>query len=195
VRMLYLSPSRDEYYIVAAGNSLALNRGIQKEQVVPARYRQEFLTIEWEQVHLRSIFPFQYFSIGASLIPFIEHNDANRALMSSNMQRQAVPLSRSEKCIVGTGLERQAALDSGALAIAEHEGKIIYTDTDKILLSGKGDILSIPLVMYQRSNKNTCMHQKGTNFSRRCCYSKKTTAARKRMLQENGCALAQRLSR
>nr|YP_010924238.1 RNA polymerase beta subunit [Wunderlichia mirabilis]WKB10997.1 RNA polymerase beta subunit [Wunderlichia mirabilis] len=159
-RMLYLSPGRDEYYMVAAGNSLALNQGIQEEQVVPARYRQEFLTIAWEQVHLRSIFSFQYFSIGASLIPFIEHNDANRALMSSNMQRQAVPLSQSEKCIVGTGLERQAALDSGALAIAEHEGKIIYTDTDKILLSVNGDTLSIPLVMYQRSNKNTCIHQK-----------------------------------
>ncbi|KAL7600095.1 hypothetical protein Lser_V15G26597 [Lactuca serriola] len=71
-----------------------------------------------------------------------------------------VPLSQSEKCIVGTGLEGQAALDSGALAIAEHEGEIIYTDTDKILLSGNGDTLRIPLVMYQRSNKNTCMHQK-----------------------------------
>ncbi|KAJ7941502.1 DNA-directed RNA polymerase subunit beta [Quillaja saponaria] len=160
VQMLYLSPSRDEYYMVATGNSLALNRGIQEEQVVPARYRQEFLTIAWEQVHLRSIFPFQYFSIGASLIPFIEHNDANRALMSSNMQRQAVPLSQSEKCIVGTGLERQVALDSGVPAIAEHEGKIVYTDTDKIIFSGNGDTLSIPLVMYERSNKNTCMHQK-----------------------------------
>lgn len=160
VQMLYLSPSRDEYYMVASGNSLALNQGIQEEQVVPSRYRQEFLTIAWEQVHLRSIFPFQYFSIGASLVPFIEHNDANRALMSSNMQRQAVPLSQSEKCIVGTGLERQAALDSGVLAIAEHGGKIIYIDTDKIILSGNGDTLSISLVKYQRSNKNTCMHQK-----------------------------------
>ncbi|KAM3357009.1 hypothetical protein P3S68_023723 [Capsicum galapagoense] len=160
VRMLYLSPGRDEYYMVAAGNSLALNQDIQEEQVVPARYHQEFLTIAWEQVHLRSIFPFQYFSIGASLIPFIEHNDANRALMSSNMQRQAVPLSRSEKCIVGIGLERQAALDSGALAIAEREGRVVYTNTDTILLAGNGDILSIPLVIYQRSNKNTCMHQK-----------------------------------
>nr|ATG26606.1 RNA polymerase beta subunit [Cyphia bulbosa var. bulbosa] len=159
-RMLYLSPGRDEYYMVAAGNSLALNRGIQEEQVVPARYCQEFLTIAWEEIHLRSIFSFQYFSIGASLIPFIEHNDANRALMSSNMQRQAVPLSRSEKCIVGTGLERQVALDSGALAIAKHAGKIIYTDIDKILLSGNGDTLTIPLVRYDRSNKNTCMHQK-----------------------------------
>nr|WRH31664.1 RNA polymerase beta subunit [Pereskia aculeata] len=160
VQMLYLSPSRDEYYTVASGNSLALDQGIREERVVPARYRQEFLTIAWEQVQLRSIFPFQYFSIGVSLIPFIEHNDANRALMSSNMQRQAVPLSQSEKCIVGTGLERQVALDSGVLAIAEHEGKIISIDTDKIILSGNGDTLSIPLVMYQRSNKNTCMHQK-----------------------------------
>nr|UUA69144.1 RNA polymerase beta subunit [Parnassia gansuensis] len=160
-RMLSLSPNRDEYYMIAAGNSLALSRGIQEDQVVPARYRQEFLTIAWEQVHLRSIFPFQYFSIGASLIPFIEHNDANRALMSSNMQRQAVPLSQSEKCIVGTGVEQQVALDSGVSAIAEHEGRIIYTDTDKIFLLGNGDILSIPLVMYQRSNKNTYMHQKG----------------------------------
>ncbi|XVF50387.1 hypothetical protein PTKIN_Ptkin04bG0095700 [Pterospermum kingtungense] len=103
-QMLYLSPSRDEYYMV----------------------------------HLRSIFPFQYFSIGASLIPFIEHNDVNRALMSSNMQRQAVPLSRSEKCTVGTGLERQVALDSGVPALADHEGKIISTNTDKIILSADG---------------------------------------------------------
>ncbi|OMP13624.1 DNA-directed RNA polymerase, subunit 2 [Corchorus olitorius] len=100
--------------MVAAGNSLALNQGIQEEQVVPARYRQEFLTIAWEQVHLRSIFPFQYFSIGASLIPLIEHNDANRALMSSNMQRQAVPLSRSEKCIVGTGLNARCSRFRGS---------------------------------------------------------------------------------
>uniref|UniRef100_A0AAU6PCX0 DNA-directed RNA polymerase subunit beta n=1 Tax=Dianthus alpinus TaxID=1532765 RepID=A0AAU6PCX0_9CARY len=159
VQMLFLSPSRDEYFRVSTGNSLALNQCIQEEQVVPARYRQDFLTIAWEQAHLRSIFPFQYFSIGASLIPFIEHNDANRALMSSNMQRQAVPLSKSEKCIVGTGLERQAALDSGVLAIVEHEGKILYNNTDKIILSGNGDTQSIPLVLYQRSNKNTCMHQ------------------------------------
>nr|AKZ31163.1 RNA polymerase beta subunit [Goodenia micrantha] len=159
-RMIFLAPDRDEYYMLAAGNSLSLNQGIQDEQAVSARYRQEFLTVAWEQVHLRSLFSFQYFSIGASLIPFIEHNDANRALMSSNMQRQAVPLSKSEKCIVGTGLEGQAALDSGTLAIADQEGKIFYTKTDKILLSGNGDPLSIPLVLYQRSNKKTCMHQK-----------------------------------
>ncbi|CAN6454001.1 unnamed protein product [Victoria cruziana] len=159
-RMVYLSPSRDEYYIVAARNSLALTWCLQEEEVGPARYRQKFLTIAWEHIHLRNIYPFQYFSIGASLIPFIEHNDSNRALMSSNMQHQAVPLSQSEKCIVGTGLERQATFDSGGSAIAKCEGKIIYTDAEKIVLSGNGDTISILLVMYQHSNKNTCMHQK-----------------------------------
>ncbi|KAJ8425421.1 hypothetical protein Cgig2_032221 [Carnegiea gigantea] len=114
-QMLYLSPSREEYYMVASGNSLALKQGIQEEQVVPARYRQEFLTIAWEQ---------------------------------------------SEKCIVGTRLERQAVLDLGVLAIAYHEGKIFYINTNKIILSDNGDTLSIPLVMYQHPNKNTCMHQK-----------------------------------
>ncbi|CAN7073270.1 unnamed protein product [Brassica oleracea var. botrytis] len=72
--------------------------------------------------------------------------------MSSTMQRQAVPLSRSEKCIVGTGLESQVALDSGVPTIAKHEGKIFYTDTEKIILSGNENTVSIPLIMYQRSN-------------------------------------------
>ncbi|KMT13509.1 hypothetical protein BVRB_4g082890 [Beta vulgaris subsp. vulgaris] len=84
------------------------------------------------------------------------------------MQRQAVPLSQPEKCIVGTGLERQVALDSGVLAIAEHEGNIIYTNTDKIVLSSNGNTISIPLVMYQRSNKNTCMHQKSQIPREKC---------------------------
>nr|AKF43109.1 RNA polymerase beta subunit [Pelargonium tetragonum] len=159
VRMLYLSSRKEEYYMIGTGNSLALNQGIQEEQILPARYRQEFLTIAWEQVHFRSVFPFQYFSIGASLIPFLEHNDANRALMSSNMQRQAVPLSRSEKCIVGTGLEGQVALDSGIPLITEHAGKIISTHTDKILLSVNGETLSSPLVLSERSNRNTWIHQ------------------------------------
>ena len=83
----------------------------------------------------------------------MEHNDANRALMSSNMQRQTVPLSRSEKCIVGTGLERHVARDLGVVAIAEHEGKIMYTNTDNIIFSGNVYTRRIPLVLYQRSNR------------------------------------------
>nr|AHB38646.1 RNA polymerase beta subunit [Trithuria filamentosa] len=167
-QMVYLSPRRDEYYRVGTGNSLALNRGIQEEEAVPAQYRQEFLTIAWEQIQLRNISPLQYFSLGASLIPFMEHNDANRALMGSNMQRQAVPLYQCEKCIVGTGLEGQVALDSGNSAIAEGAGKIIYTDAEKILiLSGNGDTITIPLVVYQRSNQNTWMHQKSQVYRKK----------------------------
>lgn len=159
-QLLYLSPSRDEYVGVTFESLLTVNTSSPEEQNLPARYRQEFLNLAWERVHIRNIFPCQFFSLGTALIPFIEHNDGNRALMSSTMQRQAVPLLRSERCIVGTGLERQVALDSGVLAIAEYEGKIISTDTDKILFSGNEDTLSIPLIKYQRSNKNTCMHQK-----------------------------------
>ncbi|PHT28539.1 DNA-directed RNA polymerase subunit beta [Capsicum baccatum] len=114
VQMLYLSPGRDEYYMVAVGNSLAFNQDIQEEQVVPARYRQEFLTIAWEQ------------------------------------QRQVFPLSSFEKCIVGTGLERQGALDSRALAIAECEGRVVYTNTDMIILAGRSIIVVGPLLSLHR---------------------------------------------
>lgn len=160
--MVYLLPGEDEdeYYRIATGNSLALNQGIQEEQITPARYRQEFIVIAWEQIHFRSIFPFQYFSVGVSLIPFLEHNDANRALMGSNMQRQAVPLFRPEKCIAGTGLEGQAALDSGSVAIATQEGRIEYIDAVNITSSVNGDTVRTELVIYQRSNTNTCTHQK-----------------------------------
>ena len=160
--MVYLLPGEDEdeYYRIATGNSLALNQGIQEEQITPARYRQEFIVIAWEQIHFRSIFPFQYFSVGVSLIPFLEHNDANRALMGSNMQRQAVPLFQPEKCIAGTGLEGQAALDSGSVAIATQEGRIEYIDAVNITSSVNGDTVRTELVIYQRSNTNTCTHQK-----------------------------------
>ena len=159
--LIYLSAGEDEYYRIATGNCLALDQDTQKIQITPARYRQEFLAIAWEQIHLRSIYPLQYFSVGASLIPFLEHDDANRALMGSNMQRQAVPLMKLEKCIVGTGLESQAALDSGSVIIAKQSGKILYTDGEKI------DSIDINkkktttfLTIYQRSNNSTCMHQK-----------------------------------
>jgi DNA-directed RNA polymerase subunit beta len=117
--IIHLLAGEDEYHRIAMGNFLALDQRTRKVQVTPACYRQEFLAIAWEQIHLRGIYPLQYFSVGASLIPFLEHNDVNRALMGSNMQRQAVPLLESEKCIVGTCLESQAALDSGSVAIAK----------------------------------------------------------------------------
>nr|YP_009667958.1 RNA polymerase beta subunit [Jubula hutchinsiae]QCW58734.1 RNA polymerase beta subunit [Jubula hutchinsiae] len=155
-----LSAGEDEYYRIAIGNRLALDPNNREEQITAARYRQDFIAIAWEQVHFRNIFPLQYFSVGASLIPFLEHNDANRALMGSNMQRQAVPLLQTEKCIVGTGIESQIALDSGSLIVSIKGGKIQYIDNDKITLSLKKKIKNTNLIIYERSNNSTCLHQK-----------------------------------
>nr|QWW92927.1 RNA polymerase beta subunit [Delavayella serrata] len=159
-KILNLSAGEDEYYRIGTGNCLALDEHNRDEFVSPARYRQDFAAIAWEQIQLRSIFPLQYFSVGASLIPFLEHNDANRALMGSNMQRQAVPLLQTEKCIVGTGIEIQTALDSGSVNVAGIDGKIHYIDNNKITLSGNEKTINTNLIIYQRSNNNTCMHQK-----------------------------------
>lgn len=159
-KIFNLSAGEDEYYRIATGNCLALDENTREELITPARYRQDFVAITWEQIHLRSIFPLQYFSVGASLIPFLEHNDANRALMGSNMQRQAVPLSKTEKCIVGTGMESQTALDSGSVIVARTGGKIDYIDGDKITLSLNKKEINTNLIIYQRSNNNTCLHQK-----------------------------------
>nr|UPM51619.1 RNA polymerase beta subunit [Takakia lepidozioides] len=159
--IIYLSAGEDEYYRIATGNCLALDQGTQEIQVTPARYRQEFVAIAREQIHPRSFYPLQYFSVGASPIPSLEHNDANRALMGSNMQRQAVPLPKPEKCIVGTGLEGQAAPDSGSVAVAKQGGKINYIDGEKItLLIENEEEIDTNLIIYQRSNNSTCMHQK-----------------------------------
>uniref|UniRef100_A0AAT9USX6 DNA-directed RNA polymerase subunit beta n=1 Tax=Pallavicinia longispina TaxID=280536 RepID=A0AAT9USX6_9MARC len=159
-RIINLSAGEDEYYRIATGNSLALDLNDREEQITPARYRQDFVAIAWEQVHLRSIFPLQYFSVGSSLIPFLEHNDANRALMGSNMQRQAVPLLKPEKCIVGTGIEGQAALDSGSLTVSVEGAKIHYIDSKRITLLVDTEKIYTNLIVYQRSNNSTCIHQK-----------------------------------
>lgn len=167
-KIINLSAGEDEYYRIATGNCLALDQGTQKIQITPARYRQEFLAIAWEQIHLRSIYPLQYFSVGVSLIPFLEHNDANRALMGSNMQRQAVPLIKLEKCIVGTGLESQVALDSGNVMITKQSEKIMYTDGKKIsLLNNTNETVNTHLIIYQRSNNSTCIHQKPQVISKK----------------------------
>nr|QYB21715.1 RNA polymerase beta subunit [Lagarostrobos franklinii]BBF90894.1 RNA polymerase beta chain [Lagarostrobos franklinii] len=161
--MVSLLPGEDEYYRIATGNYLALNHGIQEEQFTPAQYQQEFLVLAWEQIHFRSIFPSQYFSVGVCLVPFLEHNDANRALMGSNMQRQAVASFQPEKCIVGTGLEGQAALDSGSVAIATQKGSIKYIDAGNItsyVSHTRKKRKRTELALYQRSNSNTCIHQK-----------------------------------
>nr|YP_009549524.1 RNA polymerase beta subunit [Histiopteris incisa]AYW16683.1 RNA polymerase beta subunit [Histiopteris incisa] len=164
-------PTEDDYYRVATENSLISDWRTREKELVPVRYQQEFLSVLWEQVDFRSIHPLHYFSIGASLIPFIEHNDANCALTGSTMQRQAVPLVKPDRCIVGTGLESQVALDSGSVAVSGQEGQIQYIDGNRIELSAihkatsDEEILRVTnnkLKIYERSNNNTCIHQKST---------------------------------
>nr|AOV84673.1 RNA polymerase b-subunit [Actinostachys pennula] len=161
-QVVNLSSVEDDYYQVAAGNLLISEWRTRGKETIPVRYRQEFPTVMWEQVGFRSIHPLQNFSIGASLIPFIEHNDANRALMGSTTQRQAVPPSRPERRIVGTGLEGQVASDSGSVTVSEQEGRVQYVDGSEISLSlnnGKG-VANTRLKVYGRSNSNTCINQR-----------------------------------
>nr|WRK68001.1 RNA polymerase beta subunit [Phylloglossum drummondii] len=152
-----------EYSRIATEACLAVSpeKDGNREIFTVAQLQQEFLTTSWDRIKLRIISPLQYFSVGVCLIPFLEHNDANRALMGSNMQRQAVPLFEPERCIVGTGLEGQVALDSGSVVITEQGGKVDYADGKEItlLVNGEGTT-NTKLITYQRSNNNTCMHQK-----------------------------------
>nr|YP_010451499.1 RNA polymerase beta subunit [Schizaea pusilla]UTV01473.1 RNA polymerase beta subunit [Schizaea pusilla] len=161
-RVVDLPSGKDYSYQVATGNSLISEWRTRGKEPIPVRYRQEFSTVMREQVGFRNIHPLQNFSIGASLIPFIEHNDANRALMGPTTQRQAVPLSRPERCIVGTGLEGQVASDSGSVAISEREGRVRYVDGSAISISpsyGEG-VANTRLRVYERSNSNTCINQR-----------------------------------
>nr|YP_009690559.1 RNA polymerase beta subunit [Lindsaea linearis]QEG57339.1 RNA polymerase beta subunit [Lindsaea linearis] len=164
-------PGQDDYCRVATENLSIWEWRNRQKDLMPVRYRQEFLSVLWEQVDFRSIHPLHHFSVGASLIPFIEHNDANCALTGSTMQRQAVPLIKSERCIVGTGLEGQVASDSGSVAVAGREGQIKYIDGSKIELAATKEegsdkevfeTMQITLKTYERSSSSTCIHQKST---------------------------------
>ena len=145
---------------------------IQGDQV-PVRYRQDFTTTTPDQVDFVAVSPVQIISVATSLIPFIEHDDANRALMGSNMQRQAVPLLRPERPLVGTGLEAQAARDSGMVIVSRTPGVVTYVDSERILVrptvedadsNGLPEIIEYELQKYQRSNQDTCLNQRPIVF-------------------------------
>ncbi|PSN15934.1 DNA-directed RNA polymerase subunit beta, partial [filamentous cyanobacterium CCP5] len=132
---------------------------------VPVRYRQDFTTTSPTEVDYVAVSPVQIISVGTSLIPFIEHDDANRALMGSNMQRQAVPLLRPERPLVGTGLEAQAARDSGMVIISKTDGQIVHLDANWIKVRDpEGNIHTYELQKYQRSNQDTCLNQRPLMF-------------------------------
>jgi DNA-directed RNA polymerase subunit beta len=163
--VVFFSALEEENHTIAQA-SVKLENGRIKEDFVSARRAGETILARADDVDLMDVSPNQLVSIAASLIPFLENDDANRALMGSNMQRQAVPLLRTHAPIVGTGMEKLVARDSGVTVVAKHDGIIDFVDatrivvrTDEVTATGSGvDIYN--LVKYRRSNQNTCVNQK-----------------------------------
>ncbi|RME25494.1 MAG: DNA-directed RNA polymerase subunit beta, partial [Candidatus Zixiibacteriota bacterium] len=164
----YLSADEeDRYYIAQAKEPIDKNGRLVNEYVV-ARRRSDYPVISREEVQYMDVSPRQIVSVAASLIPFLEHDDANRALMGSNMQRQAVPLLKTEAPVVGTGMERKAAVDAGAVIRARRPGKVVYADAERIIIEPKvsvkaGELGYIEndeyvLTKYRRSNQDTCIN-------------------------------------
>ncbi len=150
----------DNLRIAPADLELNEDRSI-KYPYVPCRYRSEFTMSEANRVDYIGVSPIQIFSVATSLIPFIEHDDANRALMGSNMQRQSVPLLITDRPVVGTGLEKRAAKDSGMVAVAPCDGTVEKVVGEEIYIRDKENKLHrIQLMKYVRSNQDTCINQK-----------------------------------
>ena len=167
----YLTADQEDNYKIAQANTPIDKNGKMTEPLVFARYRGDFPLIAPKDVSYMDISPMQLVSIAAGLIPFLEHDDANRALMGSNMQRQAVPLLSTEAPLIGTGLERRAAMDSGCMITAKNAGVVETVDANKIVIkktktTADDDILgltqfdSYDLTKFERSNQDTCINQK-----------------------------------
>ena len=158
---LYLSADLEDECRVAPGDVATDADGRIKADLVPVRYRQDFETVPPEQVDYVQLSPVQVISVATSLIPFLEHDDANRALMGSNMQRQAVPLLRPERPLVGTGLETQVARDSGMVPITTVNGTVSFVDATAIVIRDEeGNDHTHYLQKYQRSNQDTCLNHR-----------------------------------
>ncbi len=156
----YLTADEDENFRVAPSDVPIAKDGGFKSEYVPVRYRSEFTLGESKRVDYVGVSPIQIISVATSLIPFIEHDDANRALMGSNMQRQAVPLLITQRPVVGTGLEARAAKDSGMVAVAEVDGVVERVVGEEIIIRDKsGNPHLHTLMKYVRSNQDTCINQ------------------------------------
>jgi DNA-directed RNA polymerase subunit beta len=164
--VVYLTADEEDEFRVAPGDVPLHEDGTFAVSQIPSRYRQDFQVLPAEEVDYVAVSPIQIVSVATSLIPFLEHDDANRALMGANMQRQAVPLLSPERPLVGTGLEAQAARDSGMVIISDVTGEISYVSATEIRVreDGTGDERSYPLQKYQRSNQDTCLNQKPISF-------------------------------
>jgi DNA-directed RNA polymerase subunit beta len=158
---IYMTADEEDDFRVAPGDVPIDENGYLLGAQVPVRYRQDFTTTPPDQVDYVQVTPVQIVSVATSLIPFLEHDDANRALMGSNMQRQAVPLLRPERPLVGTGLEAQAARDSGMVIISRTDGEVSYIDATRIRVrAANGSEIEYQMSKYQRSNQDTCLNQR-----------------------------------
>ena len=154
---IYLTADIEDFYKIAPADIATNDKNYLIRNLIPVRYKQDFITVTPFEVDFIAISPIQVVSVAASLIPFFEHDDANRALMGSNMQRQSVPLILPQKPIVGTGLENQIAIDSGATLNAHNDGIVTSVTADQILVKhNNGKTIKYPLQKYQRSNQETC---------------------------------------
>ena len=158
---IYISADLEDECRVAPGDVPTNSDGYITADLVPVRYRQDFEKVPPEQVDYVQLSPVQVISVATSLIPFLEHDDANRALMGSNMQRQAVPLLRPERPLVGTGLETQVARDSGMVPITRVNGTVTFVDATAIVIRDEQGTDHVHhLQKYQRSNQDTCLNQR-----------------------------------
>tara|TARA_R110002126_G_scaffold232892_2_gene377209 strand:+ start:224 stop:4249 length:4026 start_codon:yes stop_codon:yes gene_type:complete len=164
----FLSAIEEGNFVIAQANAELNDENRLSEELVPCRYKNEFTLMPSSEVQYMDVAPQQIVSVAAALIPFLEHDDANRALMGSNMQRQAVPTLRADKPLVGTGVERVVAKDSGVTVVAKRGGTVDYVDASRIvikvheeeMIAGEAGIDIYNLTKYTRSNQNTCINQR-----------------------------------
>jgi len=164
----YLSAIEEGQYVIAQANSDLTPKGEFLEELVSVRHQNEFTLLPRERIDYMDVSPKQIVSVAASLIPFLEHDDANRALMGSNMQRQAVPTLRSDTPLVGTGMERAVAVDSGVTVVSKRGGIVDSVDASRIVVrvndeetsAGESGVDIYNLTKYTRSNQNTCINQR-----------------------------------
>ncbi|HEX7543479.1 MAG TPA: DNA-directed RNA polymerase subunit beta [Candidatus Limnocylindrales bacterium] len=157
----YLAADEEEEHYVAQANAQLDAEGHFVKERTPCRYRDQFPEARPNQIEYMDVSPKQVVSVATALIPFLEHDDANRALMGSNMQRQAVPLLEPEAPIVGTGMEWRAALDSGQVVVAKHAGVVMSVTSDRVQVeTDTGELDEYLLQKYVRSNQGTCINQR-----------------------------------
>ncbi len=164
----YLSAIDESQYVIAQASAVIDHKGNFTEEAIEVRHRNEFTKTSSENIQFMDVSPKQVVSVAAALIPFLEHDDANRALMGSNMQKQAVPTLRAEKPLVGTGMERNVARDSGVCVIARRGGVVDSVDAGRIVVraaeseteAGEAGVDIYSLIKFTRSNQNTCINQR-----------------------------------